>query len=122
MLTALGSGALLGSAVAACKGKRTGETSLFRELLSFLKAGDILLGDAIFENYFLISLLLLGSVDVVLEKNGARHLDLRKCDQKLGKKDGLMRLTKPSRPDWMSKEFYEEYVPSEITIDRKSVV
>ena len=55
-----------------------------------------MLGDAIFKNYFLISLLLLGDVDVVVEKNGARHLDLRQCDQKLGKKDGLIRLTKPA--------------------------
>ena len=75
--------------------------ALFRKLLKFLKDGDILLGDAIFENYFLIAMLPLGNTDVVFEKNGARHLDLRKCDQKLGKKDGdriLMRLTKPSRP------------------------
>ena len=75
-----------------------------------------MLGDAIFKNYFLISLLLLGDVDVVVEKNGARHLDLRQCDQKLGKKDGLIRLTKPARPNWMSKEFYDRWVPSEITV------
>lgn len=107
---------MLGAATAPYQGKGTGETSLFRKLLKFLKAGDILLGDAIFENYFLISLLLLGDVDVVVEKNGARHLDLRQCDQKLGKKDGLIRLTKPARPNWMSKEFYDRWVPSEITV------
>lgn len=107
---------MLGAATAPYQGKGTGETSLFRKLLKFLKAGDILLGDAIFENYFLISLLLLGDVDVVVEKNGARHLDLRQCDQKLGKKDGLIRLAKPARPNWMSKEFYDRWVPSEITV------
>lgn len=107
---------MLGAATAPYQGKGTGETSLFRKLLKFLKAGDILLGDAIFENYFLISLLLLGDIDVVVEKNGARHLDLRQCDQKLGKKDGLIRLAKPARPNWMSKEFYDRWVPSEITV------
>ena len=55
-------------------------------------------------------------MDVVFEKNGARHLDLRRCDQKLGKKDGLIRLTKPARPDWMSRDYYDNWVPSELTI------
>ena len=87
------------------QGKRTGETALFRKLLVHLKPNDVLLGDAIFENYFLIAQLQLGNVDVVFEKNGARHLDLRRCDQKLEKKDGLIRLTKPARPDWMSRDY-----------------
>ena len=116
ILVTLGSGALLGSAVAAYQGKRTGEMALFRKLLKFLKDGDILLGDAIFENYFLMAMLQLDNIDVVFEKNGARHLDLRKCDQKLGKKDGLMRLTKPSRPEWMSRDFYNQWIPDELTI------
>ena len=104
----MGSGALLGYAVAPYKGKQTGETALFRQLLEHLKAGDIVLGDAIFENYFLIALLQLGEVDAVFEKNGTRHIDFRQCVQKLGKKDGLIRLAKPQRPDWMSREFYEQ--------------
>ena len=58
----------------------------------------------------------LANTDVVFEKNGARHLGLRKCDQKLGKKDGLMRLTKPSRPEWMSRDFYNQWVPDKLTI------
>ncbi len=94
----LGSSALLGSAVAPFQGKGTEETTLPREILSFFKDGDILLGDAIFEHYFLIALLQSGDVDVVFEKNGARHLDFRKCDQKLGKKDGLIRLKRSPPP------------------------
>ena len=116
ILSTLGSGAILGSAVAAYQGKRTGETALFRKLMVHLKSNDILLGDAIFENYFLIAQLQLGGVDVVFEKNGARQLDLRQCDQKLGKKDGLIRLTKPPRPDWMDRDYYNNLVPSELTI------
>ncbi len=112
----LGSGAILSYAVAPCKGKKTGEVALFRQILSHLKTNDILLGDAIFENYFLIALLQLGGVDVVFEKNGARHVDLRKCDQKLGKKDGLIRLLKPARPSWMSREYYQRWVPKELTV------
>ena len=84
--------------------------------MGHLKAGDIVLGDAIFENYFLLALLQLGDIDAVCEKNGARHVDFRKCDRKLGKKDGLICLKKPSRPDWMSREYYDHFVPDELTI------
>ena len=103
-------------AVAPYKGKQTGETALLRQLLGHLKANDILLGDAIFENYFLVALLQLGDIDVVLEKNGARHVDFRQCDQKLGKKDGLIHLKKPARPAWMSREYYDQWVPDELTV------
>lgn len=116
MLTTLGSGAVLGYAVAPHKGKQTGETALFRQLVGHFKVNDIVLGDAIFENYFLIALLRLGDIDAVFEKNGARHVDFRQCDQKLGKKDGLIRLEKPPRPDWMSHEYYDQWVPDELMV------
>ena len=116
MLTTLGSGAVLGYAVAPHKGKQTGETALFRQLVGHLKANDIVLGDAIFENYFLVALLRLGDIDAVFEKNGARHVDFRQCHQKLGKKDGLIRLEKPPRPDWMNREYYDQWVPDELIV------
>ena len=98
------------------QGKQTGEVALFRQLVGHLKANDIVLGDAIFENYFLIALLQLGDIDAVFEKNGARHVDFRQCSQKLGKKDGLIRLEKPPRPDWMDREYYDHWVPDELMI------
>lgn len=107
---------MLGSAVASCQGKKTGETSLLRQLLSHIQEGDILLGDAIFENYFLLSLLQLGGADVVFEKNGARNMDFRQCHKKQGKQDGLILLKKPPRPGWMSREYYDNWVPSELMI------
>ena len=55
VLTVLGSGAVLAYAVAPYKGKQTGEVALFRQLVGQLKAGDIFLADAIFENYFLLA-------------------------------------------------------------------
>ena len=122
MLTTLGSGAVLGYAVAPHKGKQTGETALFRQLVGHLKANDIVLGDAIFENYFLITLLQLGDIDAVFEKNGARHVDFRQCNQKLGKKDGLIRLEIPPRPDWMSREYYDQWVPDELMVRKEITV
>ena len=43
-------------------------------------------------------------------------MDFRQCDQKLGKKDGLIRLEKPPRPDWMSREYYDQWVPDELMV------
>lgn len=98
------------------EGKGTGEQALLRALFSRIHEGDIILGDANFENYFLLVLLQLAGADVVFEKHGARHLDFRKCDQKLGKKDGLFVLKRPVCPPWMSRTFYEQYTPAELTV------
>ena len=50
-----------------------------------------------------------------LKKNGARNVDFRTCEQKLGKRDGLFKLTRPSRPEWMSQEHYAQ-VPEELIV------
>ena len=97
------------------QGKETGEQALLRKLLFNLQAGDILLGDANFENYFLLALVLQAGADVVFEKNGARLIDFRKCYQKLGNKDGLFKLTRPVRPEWMSQDLYNQ-MPEELVI------
>ena len=103
-------------ATAPYEGKETGEQSLLRQLLSRIQEGDVILGDANFENYFLLVLLQLAGADVVLEKHGARHIDFRKCDKKLAKKEGLFVLKRPARPEWMSRTFYEQYTPAELTV------
>ncbi|MTI12228.1 hypothetical protein E1189_04110 [Sansalvadorimonas verongulae] len=75
-----------------------------------------MLGDANFENYFLLVLLRLAGADVVFEKHGARHIDFRQCDKKLGKKDGLFVLKRPPCPEWMSRTFYKQCTPEELTV------
>ena len=115
VLVALGSGAVLNSAVAACKGKGTGEQALLRQVLSSLKPKDILLADSNFENYFNLCQLRAEGMDGVFEKNGSRNIDFRKCEQKLGKRDGLFILTRPKRPDWLPQELYEQ-MPERLTI------
>ncbi|KAA0446271.1 MAG: IS4 family transposase [Candidatus Thioglobus sp.] len=115
VLITLGSGAVLNAEVAACKGKGTGELALLRQMHSSLKSGDILLGDAIYENYFTLTQLQQLGVDAVFEKNGARNVDFRTCTEKLGKKDGLFTLARPPRPKWMSEEIYSQQ-PEELTV------
>ena len=74
VLIALGSGALLDSAVAACEGKGTGEQALLRKMLPSLDAGDVLLADANFENYFLLVQLLEAGIDVSSKKTAPAKL------------------------------------------------
>lgn len=111
----LGSGALLDFAISTYEGKETGEQALLRALLFRLHDGDILLGDANFENYFLLALLLQANADVVFEKNGSRIIDFRKYYLKLNNKDGLFKLKQPVRPEWMSQELYDQ-MPEELII------
>ena len=116
VLITLGSGAVLDYATASYEGKETGEQALLRQLFSRIQEGDIILGDANFENYFLLVLLQLAGADTVFEKHGARHIDFRQCEKKLGKKDGLFVLKRPACPEWMSQAFYEQYTPKELTV------
>ena len=68
----LGSGALIETAVGACKGKGSGEQSLMIQMIPNLNADDIVLGDVIFETYFILALLLIAGVDGVFEKKMVR--------------------------------------------------
>jgi len=74
------------AAMARYSGKRTGETSLLRELLDQLKAGDVLLADAMFSNYWTIALLLGCGVAIVSHHDNKRKLDFRK-GRRLGRYD-----------------------------------
>lgn len=116
-LLCLGSGALLDVALGKMKGKSADERSLLRTLLHNLKAGDVLLGDALFGTYFLLCDLQARQVDAVFEQHGARR---RTTDfttgQSLGERDHLVVLTKPKvKPDWMAEEDYES-APETLTI------
>ena len=56
-LISLSCGAVLDVAMGPYAGKKTGETALLRQLLGSLRAGDVLLADACFANYWMIALL-----------------------------------------------------------------
>jgi hypothetical protein len=104
-LISLASGAVLDVAMAAYKGKRTGETTLLRQLLGSLKSGEILLGDAQFANYWTIALLLERGVDLLARADGRRTADFR-TGQRLGPQDHIACWHKPQRPTWMGKDLY----------------
>jgi hypothetical protein len=89
-------------------GKRTGETALLRRLLDNLDSGDVLLGDAIFANYWTIALLLGQGVDLVSHHDGKRKVDFRR-GERLGRHDHVVTWRKPQRPDWMSRRDYDTF-------------
>jgi len=107
-------GTILDIAVGPCRGKKTGELALLRQLMHVFNPGDIVIGDAAYTSFFLIALFMQLKVDVVFPFNHARNCDFRR-GQRLGKKDHLVKWGKPQRPEWMGQETYDAF-PNEITI------
>jgi len=118
-LISLSCGAVLNVAMAPYSGKRTGETSLLRQLFGYLHAGDILLADAIFSNYWTIALLLALGVDIVTRHRNKRKIDFR-TGRRLGHYDHIVQWHRPQRPAWMSKRLYAS-LPETLTIREMKV-
>ena len=111
----LSTGAVMDAAMGAYSGKGSSELGLLRSLGAAFSAGDVMLADAFYCNYFLLATLQAAGVEVLFEQNGARITDFRR-GQRLGKRDHLVHWPKPkSRPPWMTQEHYESF-PDEITV------
>ena len=115
MVICLATGVALDAAIGPHRGKGSGELGLVRRLLEGFTAGDVMLADALYCNYFLIAALVAQGVDVLFEQNGSRITDFRR-GQSLGQRDHIVRWPKPaSRPEWMTPEQYAQ-APEEITL------
>lgn len=101
VLLSLSVGTVLECALGACRGKKTGEQSLFRQISDVLQPGDILLGDRLYDAYRDFALLKARGVDVVFGKKQSRHCDFR-CGRKLGRNDHVVRW---QRPKYDAKRF-----------------
>lgn len=100
-------GTVLEAAVGPYKGKRTGETALFRTLHDRLDPGDVVLSDRYFCSYFELALLRQRSVDAVMRLHQRRPIDFR-TGQRLGKDDHRILWKKPKRPEWLDEATYQE--------------
>jgi len=108
-LICLGTGAILDASMGPYKGKGSGEHGLFRQLLGSLNSGDIVLADRYYCSYWLIAQLLSMGVDVLFGQNSGRKTDFRRGKQ-LGTRDHIVEWPKPrKRPDWMTKEQYQNF-------------
>jgi hypothetical protein len=108
-IVCLSTGAVLEAVIGAHASKGQSEQDLFRGLHGTLRAGDVLLADALYCSYFQIATLQAAGVDVLFEQHGSRITDFRR-GQPLGERDHLMRWMKPThRPEWMSREEYRAF-------------
>lgn len=87
-------------------GKKTGEISLFRQMLSVFKRGDIIIGDAIFDCYRELSQLKKRGIDSVCEINGTRADPFSgKC---VSVEEKIVKLTRPNfNPSRFTREEWE---------------
>ncbi len=104
-LISLSCAAVLDVAMGPYQGKRTGENALLQQIVEALRAGDVLLADACYANYWTVAQLRQHAVDIVTHHDGKRRIDFRK-GQRLGHKDHIILWHKPARPAWMTAEMY----------------
>jgi len=96
------------------KGKETGEPALARQLLSRLRAGDVVVADRYFCSYWLVVVLQALGVQVVFRMHQRRHYDFRR-GQRLGREDHVVVWQRPERPPWMTEEEYAA-VPEQLEV------
>lgn len=109
-LIGLASGAVVSYAMAACKGKGSGEQALLRQLDRFLDAHDVLLADALHATWWTLADLQARHIDVVMAQHGARRTDFRR-GLRLGTKDHVVAWPRPPRPKWMDPTHYNALPP-----------
>ena len=114
VLVGLATAAVQGLAYGPYRGKETGETALFRQLLEQLVAGDVVVADRYYCSYFLVALLRAHGVDVVFRLHQRRHYDFRR-GRRLGVGDHVVVWQRPQRPKWMTPEEYAA-IPQTLTV------
>jgi len=106
VLLSLATGACHDLAIAAYEGKGTGETTLLRAMYTSLHPGDVVLADALFDNYFLVCELRDLGIDLVAraqyQRVGSQTVESRP--------DGdLLVWQRPNKPHGMRGEQYRRY-------------
>jgi hypothetical protein len=120
VLLSLATGACLDLVIAPYKGKGTGETTLLRAMYDSLKPGDVVLADAIFDNYFLVCELRERGIDLVA------HAKYQRAESQIveSRADGIILIwQRPNKPRGMTGEQYRRYPKSllmrKVTVDAR---
>jgi Transposase DDE domain len=117
VLLSLATGACHDLAIAPYAGKGTGETSLLRQMYDSLQPGDVVLADALFDNYFVACELRERGIELVVriqaERVGSQTVESRP--------DGdLLLWQRPNKPRGMTGEQYRRY-PASLRMRQVSV-
>src|SRR3954447_22041647 len=111
VLLSLASGACRDLAIAAYAGKGTGETTLLRQMYPSLKPGDVVVADALFDDYFLIWELRQRGVDVVAraqcQRVGTQTVESRPAGD-------VTLWQRPNKPHGMAGEKYRTYPKTQV--------
>jgi len=106
VLLSLATGACHDLAIAPYAGKGTGEKSLFRRLYDTLKPGDVVLADALFDDYFIACELRNRGIDLVVHE----HFDRTETRVAESRPDGdILVWQRPNKPRGMTGEQYRSY-------------
>jgi hypothetical protein len=106
VLLSLATGACHDLAIAPYEGKGTGETSLLRAMYGTLRPGDVVLADALFDNYFLACELRDRGVDLVAH---AQYRRVGTRTVRCGPDGDILVWQRPNKPQGMRGEQYRTY-------------
>jgi hypothetical protein len=117
VLLSLATGACHDLAIASYAGKGTGETSLLREMYDRLQPGDVVLADALFDNYFLACELRDRGIDLVAR---AQYQRVGSQTIQSGPGGDILLWQRPNKPHGMTGEQYRTY-PKTLMVRQVSV-
>jgi hypothetical protein len=106
VLLSLATGACHDLEMAPYKGKGTGEKSLFRRMYDTLSPGDVVLADALFDDYFIICELFKRKIDIVARVQHDR-VDTQIAES--SPEGDIVVWHRPNKPRGMTGEKYRSY-------------
>jgi hypothetical protein len=120
VLLSLATGACHDLAIAPYAGKGTGEKSLFRRLYDTLKPGDVVLADALFDDYFIACDLRNRGIDLIVHE----HFDRTGTRVAESRPDGdVLVWQRPQKPLRMTGEQYrgypEQFLMRQVAVDAR---
>ncbi len=120
VLLSLATGACHDLTIAPYAGKGTGEKTLFRRMYDSLKPGDVVLADALFDDYFIACELCNRGIDLVAHAHFAR-VGSRTAESR---PDGdILVWQRPNKPHGMKGEKYRTYpkqlLMRQVTVDAR---
>lgn len=101
-------GAVIDYAYAPYQGKLTGEHSLFRSMIdNCVNSRDLILGDRYYSSFWLLHALQKKEAAGLFEAHASRTVDWTK-GRSINALDHIIEWEKPSRPEWMSQDEYDQ--------------
>jgi hypothetical protein len=117
VLLSLATGACHDLAIAAYAGKGTGETTLLRQMYDTLKSGDVVLADALFDDYFIACELRQRGIELVAR---AQYQRVGTQTVRSGPDGDVIVWQRPNKPHGMKGEQYRTY-PKSLVMRQVSV-